>query len=137
MMTMADIEDGYKDLVKGDGVYYNSEYYNIMSINTDNGLVESPIDKITIIDEYKGSGSIIEVFAQDIEIKTPVEDAVEELENDAHIHIEDKRMMVVDDVYDSCVNDSNYLYSVLAAFYEKMDEQTIELLYQEAFGDKP
>ena len=78
-------EDGYKDLVKGDGVYYNSEYYKIMSINTDNGLVESPIDKITIIDEYKGSGSIIEVFAHDIELKTPVDDDDDEIQESVSI----------------------------------------------------
>ena len=43
--------------------------------------------------------------------------------------------MITYDEFDSCLNDSKY--SVLEAFYEKMDEQTIVVLYQEAFGDKP
>jgi hypothetical protein len=51
------------------------------------------------------------------------------------MHIADKRMAVVDDVFASCLKDSNYMYDVLEAFYEKMDEQTIQLLYQEAYGD--
>lgn len=63
----------YTDMVKGDGVFYGDEYYIVLSINTESGDVTSPLDKITIVNEYIGTQSTIEVYAHEIELKTPVD----------------------------------------------------------------
>jgi hypothetical protein len=69
----------------------------------------------------------------------PVEPELENLEvcdpDCARSVIDDKRNMVVDDVFDSCLNDSNYMYSVLKRYYATMSEETIAQLYKEAFAD--
>ena len=49
--------------------------------------------------------------------------------------IEDMREMVVDDVFDSCLTDSKYMYSVLKSYYATMSEETIKQLHKEAFVD--
>jgi hypothetical protein len=66
----------YTDMVKGDGVFYDDEYYIVVSINTASGNIESPLDKITIVNEYIGSETTIEVYVNDVGLKTPVDDTV-------------------------------------------------------------
>lgn len=58
-------------------------------------------------------------------------------EPDLEIGIEDKRKMVIDDVYDSCLQDSKYMYSVLQSYYDTLNPEDIEQLYNEAFADRP
>lgn len=65
--------DDYTDMVKGDGVFYGDEYYIVLSINTESGSITSPLDKITIVNEYIGAQSTIEVYAHEIELKIPVD----------------------------------------------------------------
>ena len=67
-------EVDYTDMVEGDGVFYDDEYYIVVSINTNNGSIESPLDKITIINEYIGATSTIEVYVNEVNLKTPVDD---------------------------------------------------------------
>lgn len=71
-----DYDENHADLVIGDGVFHAGEYYEVLSINTDNGKVVSPLDSITIVDAYPGVRSTITVFAYDIDLKIPVADFV-------------------------------------------------------------
>lgn len=51
--------------------------------------------------------------------------------------IEQKRIQVIEDAFNSCLSDSKYLFSLLQSYYSIMSDEEIEQLAEDAFGDKP
>jgi hypothetical protein len=53
------------------------------------------------------------------------------------MNIEEKRLAVIEDAFDTCLNDRRYLMFILKDYYGDLSDDDIEKYYDDAFGDKP
>jgi len=152
MITYADFEEKYKpivnhlvdeDIASLDGCMfetYGAELEYVLSI-----AITEPLRVWTYVPDYEPVELIQGYHLVNrigyIITEIPCEPELENLEvynpdfEEREVDMDDMREMVVDDVFDSCLNDSKYMYSVLTAYYATMSEETIKQLYKEAFSD--